>query len=349
VRAGIPPEAAASAAERRSGSFDGAPPAASVVVPTYDRAAFLPGLVAALEAQSVGPERFEVILVDNGSNDGTWKALEELARRTRLRLRAVRIEPNRGPAAARDLGARLARAPVICFTDDDCLPTPGWLEALLAGVAGGADVVQGRTEPDPTELGRAGPWDRTVWVRRATGLFETCNVAYRREPFLAAGGFAAAAGLVADADRRPFGEDAVVGHRVLAAGGRSGFAPEALVHHRMLPGTFAGWLREQRRLALFPALLRRVPTLRRSLWLGLFLGPRTAAVDLAAAAVVAAAAWRRPWPLAGVLPWIAVRWPAARRRRGRHPLVRLGQLAVGDALGLAALVAGSLRRRRLVL
>jgi glycosyltransferase involved in cell wall biosynthesis len=327
----------------------GRAPEVSVVVPTYDRAGFLDGLVEALEAQSLPWDRFEVVIVDNGSTDDTWAGLQRVAARTPLRLRVARVEPNRGPAAARDVGAALARAPVIAFTDDDCLPLPGWLAAILAPFADGADVVQGRTEPDGAEFGRAGPWDRTVWVTSATALFETCNIAYLKDVFSSLGGFTAGGGLVEDTHLRPFGEDVSLGWRCIEAGGAARFAGEAVVHHRMLPGSYTGWLREQRRLALFPPLIRRTPGLRQTLWGRVFLAPHTAAFDLAVVAGIAAVATRRPWLAAGALPWVASRWRPARRRRGRNTLVRLAQLGIGDGIGFGALVVGSIRNRRVVL
>jgi GT2 family glycosyltransferase len=56
----------------------------------------------------------------------------------------VRLE-RRGPSAARNAGARAARAPYVCFTDDDCEPAPGWVARLVARLRAGADAVGGST------------------------------------------------------------------------------------------------------------------------------------------------------------------------------------------------------------
>src|SRR5438093_9901845 len=104
-------------------------PIVSVVVPTRQRAPLLSRLVAALEVQAdVGA--FEVIVVDDASADGTGTALERLASAASIPVRAVRLAARRGPAGARNVGWRLARAPLVAFTDDDCVPQPGWLAAL---------------------------------------------------------------------------------------------------------------------------------------------------------------------------------------------------------------------------
>src|SRR5438270_6893074 len=111
-----------------------ASPRISVVVTTYERAASLARLVGGLESQTLGTDQFEVIVADDGSTDDTPHVLGRLRESTPLDLRVVRNDRNRGPAAGRNLGWRVARAPVVAFTDDDCWPQPTWLEAGLAAM-----------------------------------------------------------------------------------------------------------------------------------------------------------------------------------------------------------------------
>src|SRR2546430_13920788 len=103
-------------------------PAASVVVATHQRAHLLPRLIKALEDQEAAPA-FEVIVVDDSSTDGTWDVLVGLASSSTVRLRPLQTLRNSGPAAARNLGWRSAAGRVVAFTDDDCVPRPGWLAA----------------------------------------------------------------------------------------------------------------------------------------------------------------------------------------------------------------------------
>jgi hypothetical protein len=88
---------------------------------------------------------------------------------------------------------------------------------------------------------------------------------------------------------------------------------------------------------------------RRALWRRYFLAPRTAAFDLAVVAGLAAATTRKGRLTLGALPWIWLVLPEASQRTGRHPGVRLAQLAVGDAVSLVSLVRGSVRARTMVL
>jgi glycosyltransferase involved in cell wall biosynthesis len=123
-------------------------------------------LLAALRDQTIGAGAFEVIVVDDGSAaSATQHVVAEESNRGELRLRALRNDRALGQARARNQGWRQAAAPAVAFTDDDCVPDPGWLEALLAVSADAPDaIVQGRTEPDPLSAGRAGAFSRTVTV-----------------------------------------------------------------------------------------------------------------------------------------------------------------------------------------
>ena len=108
-------------------------PEVSVVVPTHNRPAGLAKLVAALQGQDLAPARFEVIVVDDGSEPPARVDAGGLA------LRVVRHERPRGPAAARNSGWRAARAPLVAFVDDDCAPVAGWLGALLEAASADRD------------------------------------------------------------------------------------------------------------------------------------------------------------------------------------------------------------------
>ena len=102
-------------------------PTYSVIVPTYRRPASLARCLDALGAQTIGRDRFEVIIVDDGSADSPRDVVARAAASVDVRL----IEQaNAGPAAARNTGARAARGAYVVFTDDDCRPEPGWLRAI---------------------------------------------------------------------------------------------------------------------------------------------------------------------------------------------------------------------------
>jgi glycosyltransferase involved in cell wall biosynthesis len=204
-------------------------PVVSVVTATHNRAERLAALFGGLRAQTLPSEAFEVVIVDDASSDGTPDVLEREHRRAGLRLRTLRNDESLGPATARNRGWRLAGAPLIAFTDDDCIPTESWLESLVAASRDGDNViVTGRTLPNPSEAHLLGPYAKTVRISGPSPHYETCNVAYPRELLEHLNGF----------DERypsPAGEDSDLGWRATAAGGRRVFAPEALVHHGVFP------------------------------------------------------------------------------------------------------------------
>jgi len=98
----------------------------SVVVPTCNRKATLRQTLAALATQDYAD--YEIIVVDDGSTDGTQKMVGAEFPQVRYFRQA-----NRGPAAARNVGIRQATGDIIAFTDDDCVPPPDWLTRLADG------------------------------------------------------------------------------------------------------------------------------------------------------------------------------------------------------------------------
>ena len=338
----------------RSPSWDSGPaPSVAVVVTSYRRPDFLPGLLAALERQTLPREDFEVVIADNGSADETWSLLERLIAGTTLRATAVRLDTNMGPGGGRNRAVPSTTAPVIAFTDDDCLPSPTWLAETVAAFDAGADLVQGQVHPDPSDRDEAGPWFHTKSIISPTPFFETCNVAYRRTFFEQVSGFDETDSLTAQGGGgRAFGEDALLAWRVKQAGGRGQFVPESLVYHRNIPADFHDYLKGQRYLVGFPGLGQRSGLVADWFWHGYFLSNVTGRFDLAVASVIAAALTRRPLLLIGVFPWLRWRWVNANELAKGDRLtavVRLAQLGIGDSVSLWALVRGSVRHRRLVL
>jgi GT2 family glycosyltransferase len=101
----------------------------SVVIPTCNRLHQLGNVVSAVEGQS-RPDRveLELVVVDDGSSDGTWDWLEKMSEHPRIT--ALR-QDNAGPAKARNRGVEAATGDIILFLGDDTVPQPGWLEFHL--------------------------------------------------------------------------------------------------------------------------------------------------------------------------------------------------------------------------
>ena len=339
--------------DRASPTWEGPLPDVTVAIATYERAGYVADLLQALEQQTVGLEHFEVVVSDDGSNDDTWATLADAAASSPLRLRVLRLSRTGGnPARARNQASSRGRAPIVAFTDDDCVPTAGWIGGLLAAFGTGVDVVQGMVVAKPDELAVAGPWHKTLWVTNSSPWFETANIAYRRSVFDRLDGFDEDDGVTRRPGGQAFGEDVLLGGRAMELGAQRVFAADAVVHHRCIPGSYAEYLESRRRAVGFPALAKRSSVVRRHLVAGVFLTRRNAAFDTAVACIVLAVARRRPRWLLPTLWYVGTIWREADARSNALALSRarrLLQLSYGDAVGLAWLLRGSARHGRLVL
>lgn len=205
-------------------------PRVTVIVPVHDDADRLVRCLAALRDQTyTGPT--EVVVVDNASRDDVAAALPADGT-----VRLVR-EPRPGSYRARNAGAAVARGDVIAFTDADCLPRPTWLERAVDRLESdrSLDAVGGRivllfrhgdrptTGPEHYEVRHTFRQDRYVseWSFAATA-----NLVVRAEALHRAGPFDA---------RLRSGGDLDWGRRLVAAGGRLAYAPEAVVEHPSRP------------------------------------------------------------------------------------------------------------------
>lgn len=215
---------------------------ASVVIPSYNNRATLLLCLERLAAQTHPPERFEVIVVLDGSTDGSAEALRR--RTTPFRLEVV-TQPNRGRAAALNHGARLARGEHLIVIDDDILPNPEFIARHLAAHARG-DVVIGPiplSERSPVNFLTDGvrEWAETHAARmgQQTGPASCAeiygaNLSIRRAVFHDLGGYRT------DLRRT---EDFHLGKKILSAGCRVVWCPEA-VAEQIYDKSFPAWCKD---------------------------------------------------------------------------------------------------------
>ena len=180
----------------------------SVIIPTRDRARLLARALHSLQGQTLPRERFEVVVVDNGSTDGTADVVDAHA----VDLPTLRLvfEPEPGLHSGRHRGLREARGDVLVFIDDDVEATPGWLGAIVEGFSDPEVVMVGgnnlpnfeRPPPDwlvrlwarPVNGGQAIPWLSILRLPDGVraidpGYVWGCNFAVRRQALVDAGGF----------------------------------------------------------------------------------------------------------------------------------------------------------------
>lgn len=270
----------------------------SVVIPTRDRLPKLKRTLAALAQQDVDGAVAEVVVVDNGSKDGTLQALEARTDDFPLALQAI-SEPRPGAGPARNAGLAAARGESVLFLGDDTRPAePGLLRRHIELHDGRLDpyAVLGRVawapELDITPLMR--------WLEHGAQFayadlragpagpehFYTAHVSVARSLLERAGGFD---------ERVPFlFEDSELGARLFAAGLLLDYHPELLVHHDHAI-TLAGWIQRQDDVGRAGRRLRETHDLEERLV------PRpggwrwTAATALARVSGAPASEWRS-WP-----------------------------------------------------
>jgi len=220
-----------------------ADPEVSIIICTHNRRARLLRACASLSQQVYPPDRFELIVVDNASEDGTAEAVEHFRHTSPFRCRGI-AEPALGKSRALNAGAAAARGALLVFTDDDCEPRPEWLRALTqpfaepdVGVVGGPVLshFSPEVEADPEKRFIArkffGSFSLGEQLRELRGRESPlgANLAVRAEAFRRVGGFAPFLGPVAG--RGGTHEESDLAWRVRDAGYRLLHQPRAVVDH----------------------------------------------------------------------------------------------------------------------
>lgn len=216
----------------------------TVVVPTFNRRDSLHRLLMALTEQTLPGSQFEVIVVDDGSTDGTVEAARGLE--LPYALTVLQQEHTGGPAAARNLAVSNARGDIVIFLDDDVVPIPTLLATHLAAHGRRSDLVVIGPMLAPLD------WPRAPWVRweeeklqaqysaMLAGEFEctprqfyTANASLHRARFIEAGGFDL---------RFQRAEDVELAYRLRNRGAGFVFEPRAEIFH-YASRSFAAWCR----------------------------------------------------------------------------------------------------------
>ncbi len=138
----------------------------SVIIPTYNRLYEIRELLSSLKEQVFSADRFEILIVDDGSTDDTESYIRQFQKSSGLNLRFLR-QDHKGPGAARNLGMDHARGKYLLFVDSDCITHPRWLQAYAYAVAskdvggfGGPD----RVRADFTPLQKAIDYSMTSFL-----------------------------------------------------------------------------------------------------------------------------------------------------------------------------------------
>jgi glycosyltransferase involved in cell wall biosynthesis len=242
--------------------------AITVILCTYNRCHGLTGTLESISASQLPSSvTWEVLIVDNNSNDQTREVVEGFCRRYPGRFRYL-FEPKAGKSNALNSAIANARGEVLAFTDDDVNVAPTWLHSLTATLlqddqwagSGGRTLPAQRFIP-PRWLSN----DLSLWCGILCAYFDLgdnpcklerppygANMALRKRIFAKYGGYRTDLGPSPNPDIPRPGEDAELGSRLIAAGERLRYEPSAIVYHpipqgRMTQEYFLTWWFDYRR------------------------------------------------------------------------------------------------------
>jgi glycosyltransferase involved in cell wall biosynthesis len=217
----------------------------SVVLCTYNRASWLEGALASLARQTLAPNRYEVLLIDNNSTDATAEVASVFQNRIE-NFRYLR-EPRQGLSHARNLGWQSARGEFIAFMDDDARAAIDWCERIVATfrlvnprpAAVGGKVLPLFESPMPrwfTPEVEIRSWGEAAGFleepRRRYG-FSGSNMSFPKEIFTRFGGFSTELGMQGRKIR--LGEDSHLFRRIQEWEPYFWYDPLLIVHHLVPP------------------------------------------------------------------------------------------------------------------
>ncbi len=227
----------------------------SVIICAYNAARTIRACLESCCAQDRGD--YEIIVVDDGSTDGTAQILHAFGDRIRVITRS-----RGGPSAGRNAAVAASQAEFVAFTDSDCLVERDWLSRLLECFQTEEVVAAGGSQKSPADesafgrrvqsflvgAGWIGEYTRQSGGVRRVSHNPTCNVIYRRSAFEKLGGFL-----------EGFwpGEDVELDYRLLKSGGKIVFTPQAVVYHYR-PADFSAFLRMMERYGWAQGVLVRL-------------------------------------------------------------------------------------------
>jgi glycosyltransferase involved in cell wall biosynthesis len=196
----------------------------SVIIPAYNAENTLYSCLESLADQSLPKEDYEVIVVDDGSTDGTSKIAQD------FNVKYI-FQTNQGPAAARNKGARSAEGDIILFTDSDCVPAHNWIHEMVSPyndneVIGVKGAYKTRQAELAARFAQAEFEDRFDLLTKSPSIdmIDTYSAAFKKEVFFKMGGFD---------ENFPVAnnEDTDLSYRMAIAGHKLVFNPRAFVYH----------------------------------------------------------------------------------------------------------------------
>lgn len=216
----------------------------SVVICSYNRAAYISGALDSLYQQTASKNNFEVIVVDNNSTDGTEQVVSKWRSENPEGYFHYSTETNQGASYARNTGAQLAKGEWLCFMDDDAIATPSYIENIIKHIHAKPEAIGFGGRIIPKYIPSEPKW-MSYYVSSLVGNFDyapaACafengkypiesNMIVKKDIYDSIGGFnTALPGVVGTL--RIGGEGKELFYKILALGHNIYYDPSICVHH----------------------------------------------------------------------------------------------------------------------
>ena len=211
-------------------------PLYSIIVPTYNAEGTIETCLSAFKNQSIPKEDYEVIVVDDGSTDGTADIVK------RYPVKYIRQE-NKGPAAARNNGANHAVGDIILFSDSDCVPDANWVNEMVkpfedAKVTAVKGAYRNKQKSIVARFAQIEFEERFEMLKKSESIdmVDTYSAGFRKDIFLKMGGFDTSFPVANN-------EDTELSYRMSRLGLKMVFNPDAIVYHLNHPDSVKRYAR----------------------------------------------------------------------------------------------------------
>ena len=317
-------------------------PRVSIIIPTSNGEATIGKCLEALIHQTAAQDSYEIIVVDDGSEDSTCDQVEEYEK-----VRLFKQE-NCGPASARNLGLNQARGEIVLFTDDDCEPVEDWIDRMLVpfqreeivGVKGAYLTRQQALVPRFVQLEFEDKYDRMA-QDEYIDFIDTYCAGYRKSILIENNGFDTTFPVASTEDQELSFRLARQGHKML-------FEPRAKVYHLKHPRDLGEYWRKKFNIGYWKVVVhRRHPNkLFRDSHTPQVLKLQILLIGITGLLLLAGFFWPPMWWLAGItglafllstMPFVLKAWSKDRSAAVLSPallFVRALALGMGFASGL---------------
>ena len=221
-------------------------PALSIIIPTYNSAKLIIRCLKSLETQTANKSSFEIIIVNDGSNDDTREVLQSFLEKTDLSMYVLNVS-HCGPAIARNQGVLHAQADWIAFLDADIIASSTWIETGLSMICQHPEIggFEGRTQACEPE--NITPFTHQT-INLHGGRYPTCNMILKKSLCFFYPEY-----------KIPFREDTDLAFSIQEAGYEIMFVPQLLAYHPPLPPRYLRPIQLAKRYYYDALLEKRFP------------------------------------------------------------------------------------------